>query len=932
MQAFAVSEGVEAVDLSAVAIERLEAFAVSEEISALTHLRVLKCGGIREEEGWIGRDNMTPLRDLSAIISLSALKELDFGGTAVAKIPDLVCLPSLVSLRCDSTNIVSLEPLRDCKSLQSLDCSFTQITSLDPLRDCKSLHTLYCSFTQITDWHPALFRLSSLEHVIAKDARLYGLPDELLSVAPNENCLPRIRDFLNALEENKETARAVNVFLLGNGMAGKTSLANALRNRPVSAVHDSTHGMVLGDLDLQRSTVHTPIQFKLWDFGGQDLYHGAHSLFLKENALFLLCWTPREENMSVDGFSYASTNHPPDYWLAYARAHGIPDANILFLETKCDDGQPNSLLPDKADPRREHTDLKHLQVGSLVGDPNSAGYAPKGLDDLRDWLATTGRSVLDKDHVKALPTSWLNIRQALETERQHRQTLTIQEFEDIARRIGLEHGHKTLLHWLDSNSDVIRRPGHFEDRIIIDLNWALEAIYVLFDRTEIVPRLKESQGRFTQALLNDLVWSRQRFMPGRAALSENDQNLLLGFMLSSGMCFRHGSSWREDGVYIAPYFLPELIPIAAREIWAGRAPVASEAVGFPMLHDGIWRDITARLGGMAGADGFYWKAGVQIFDTETQCRARIERVMDADWSGRVLINVQRTSDGSDEQAAPALLQNLAGLVNDVARRAGIVVRQELIVDVDRDFNKASAVAPGRDTSELELHYVSYAWADDNTEEGTEREERVRAFMEEANRAYAGGRLNAKLLRDREDARTGDSIYEFMERLARGDRIYIFLSARYLESFFCMYELTRSWQYSSDQFRDAGRSGKTDSEVAEIHKKARAYMSRVKVYWLPCVKGLSDEVRKQIKDVWSRKARDINDEIEEVKSLQDLIPGDPADDIARLNKELTDLGVIVYNCRPALSAINDTVKAPNWEAFLEHGFGAYPSIDDTPIKN
>ena len=34
----------------------------------------------------------------------------------------------------------------------------------------------------------------------------------------------------------------------------------------------------------------------LWDFGGQDLYHGTHALFMRTRSLFVLVWTPQTEN------------------------------------------------------------------------------------------------------------------------------------------------------------------------------------------------------------------------------------------------------------------------------------------------------------------------------------------------------------------------------------------------------------------------------------------------------------------------------------------------------------------------------------------------------------------------------------------------------------------------------------------------------------
>jgi internalin A len=44
-------------------------------------------------------------------------------------------------------------------------------------------------------------------------------------------------------------------------------------------------------------------------------------------------------------------------------------------------------------------------------------------------------------------------------------------------------------------------------------------------------------------------------------------------------------------------------------------------------------------------------------------------------------------------------------------------------------------------------------------------------------------------------RIGDSISDFMRRIGGGDRIFVFLSDKYLRSDFCMYELLELWNKS-----------------------------------------------------------------------------------------------------------------------------------------
>jgi internalin A len=59
-----------------------------------------------------------------------------------------------------------------------------------------------------------------------------------------------------------------------------------------------------------------PVTLKIWDFGGQDIYHGTHALFLKSRALFPIVWTPHSEAEKVHahgGFTFR--NQLLGYWL-----------------------------------------------------------------------------------------------------------------------------------------------------------------------------------------------------------------------------------------------------------------------------------------------------------------------------------------------------------------------------------------------------------------------------------------------------------------------------------------------------------------------------------------------------------------------------------------------------------------------------------------
>src|SRR5262249_24793807 len=93
---------------------------------------------------------------------------------------------------------------------------------------------------------------------------------------------------------------------------------------------------------------------------------------------------------------------------------------------------------------------------------------------------------------------------------------------------------------------VFHRPDLFSDRIVLDQDWALDAVYSVFHRGQAVPFLRDS-GRFTREDLAAPVWREH---------SLDEQRLFLGLMESCGVCFPCGKTTLGETRYVAPDLLP----------------------------------------------------------------------------------------------------------------------------------------------------------------------------------------------------------------------------------------------------------------------------------------------------------------------------------------------------------------------------------------
>ena len=78
----------------------------------------------------------------------------------------------------------------------------------------------------------------------------------------------------------------LKVLLLGNGRAGKTQLRNRLCGRAFEERSELDPWRQDRVDQLRHAVRHeAQVRLHLWDFGGQDIYHGTHALFLRSPAI-----------------------------------------------------------------------------------------------------------------------------------------------------------------------------------------------------------------------------------------------------------------------------------------------------------------------------------------------------------------------------------------------------------------------------------------------------------------------------------------------------------------------------------------------------------------------------------------------------------------------------------------------------------------------
>ena len=343
-------------------------------LAALTRLHTLKLGS-------------TGVTDVSPLAALTGLHTLDLGGcTGLTDVSPLAALTGLHTLDLGGcTGLTDVSPLAALTGLHTLDLGgCTGLTDVSPLAALTGLHTLDLRGCEKLAFEPLRPLRASLQELFLKDAKFTDLPQEVCGKEYCENVLDQVWAYYDDLDDGTQTDAEVKLFVLGNGGVGKTQLRRRLCGRDFDSSIPTTHGVELDQFAAELDGLRHEVHVNLWDFGGQDIYHGSHALFLDGHAVFVvLCHPDFEDGAFVQG-GVAMANRPLAYWLDYVRAAAGPDAVVLVVQARGDQRGDEHLLPPG-------TDFGGLRVRTLA----VSALTGRGLDVLQAELRLAVRDLLD---------------------------------------------------------------------------------------------------------------------------------------------------------------------------------------------------------------------------------------------------------------------------------------------------------------------------------------------------------------------------------------------------------------------------------------------------------------------------------------------------------------------------------------------------------
>ena len=578
-----------------------------EEISLLTSLKslnLLYCPKLSD---------LTPLEKLTALQSLDLSRcEHVNDLTPLAK---LTALQSLYLSGCEQVN--DLTPLAKLTALQSLDLNgCEQVKDLTPLQELSSLRTLSIQgHIGSLRFAPLKLLVSHLQELDLRNSYFEDLPSEVSGAS--DNVIDSVRAHFEDLDKGETTDYETKLIVLGNGGAGKTQLCRRLQGEGFDETVPSTHGVQVRETILELEEVADPIHLNMWDFGGQEVYHGSHALFLQGRSVSAILWTPKLEDSKPYMEQGIPMRHRPlTYWVDYVRAFAGTRNPIILVQSQCDTADQKVRVPP-AGQLDDFDGIQMVQVSAKTG---------LRLDQMRTALKEAIRESLLRRPAVPIGLGRVRVRRRLRELQyeQGYQTLERVEFDQMCEEAGSISSTEALLQFLHHAGALFYQANLFGGRIILDQNWALKAVYTIFDREKMLPVLR-GLGRFSREELERLVW--QDYTP-------EEQDLFLGMMESCGICFRVGHGLNGQREYIAPELLPPWDE-AERTVLVGRipssTPMAEAEARYSFLHEGVLRNYLSRIGRHAGDAAIYWRFGCWFYEKTTDSRALIQcRWIDAE--------------------------------------------------------------------------------------------------------------------------------------------------------------------------------------------------------------------------------------------------------------------------------------------------------------
>jgi internalin A len=758
-------------------------------------------------------------QELLQVIAQAAkdsVTELDLSGNNLTVLPpEIVQLLNLQTLDLSSNQLSSLPAeFGQLVNLQTLNLHSNQLSSLPAeIVQLLNLRSLYLYNNQLSSLPPEIVQLVNLRSLYLYNNQLSSLPGEIrqllnlkkLDLWRNPLPIPpeilgakeswrdpgdvnEILDFYFRVQDPKETEPLYEAkfLIVGEGGAGKTSLANKIQNEnyQLQPNEKSTQG-----IEVIRWHFTQPngkdFRVNIWDFGGQEIYHQTHQFFLTKRSLYALVADTRKENTDF-------------YWWLHVVELLSKNSPVLIIKNEKQDRQYEV---NERELRGKFTNLEKVLATNLATN-RGLPEIKKAIQDYISRLPHVGTP---------LPKLWVRVRSALEN--YSRNYISYYEYENLCRVNNLTdrqdmlrlsrylHDLGVCLHFQDDST--------LKHYVILKPEWGTTAVYKVLDNKNV----KQNLGRFTKDDLQN-IWQDSEYADMR--------DELLQLMMRFKLCYpiphspnnyiapqlldidKPEYTWNETNNLILRYeykfmpkgiitrFIVETHPWIEQQklVWRSGVVLNKYQTRAEVIENYHQREIKIRVVGNRKKellavvthelDKIHKSFERLQYDTLVPCNCNqcegsltpysypLENLYKRLKAGRYQIECENSYERVDVRR---LIDDVNLPPSEEARKPNVQVEQ-LQQELDKQ-KKELLTNPAEFEREI---FISYTWRDNHSE----------PFVQKIEAAFEAKGI--PIIRDKKDIPYKGRFQEFMQRLSRGKCVIVVISDQYLKSENCMYEM------------------------------------------------------------------------------------------------------------------------------------------------
>lgn len=254
----------------------------------------------------------------------------------------------------------------------------------------------------------------------------------------------------------------IKVVFLGDGEAGKSRTIARLMGDggdPVDYMDETTPGIVIK---------HKPytydgrdFQVHYWDFGGQEIMHSMHRIFLTNRTMYVVLLNAREDKQGEQA----------QYWLQNIQSFA-PDAPVLLVLNKID-RNPKAELAERTLRSKYPRVTQIVRLSATEFDKDR--FNKEFTDILLDEIVKTG-------YLEAQwPASWIKVKERLEKMESH--YILGNDYKAICAECQVDDVQTELLHWFNdlgvSFCFCDKEDYALKKHVILRPDWITNGLYII---------------------------------------------------------------------------------------------------------------------------------------------------------------------------------------------------------------------------------------------------------------------------------------------------------------------------------------------------------------------------------------------------------------------------------------------------------------------